>query len=69
MVWGQNALKMPFDDAKVLAAHMTRLLADPGLRAEMSSQARAAFVQRLTARDTIDRYGATLAEVARRRAG
>lgn len=65
LYWGANALPVGFGDAAGLAAHLGRLLADDGMRAEMGRQSRAAFDNHLNYGDMLDRYAAVILSAAR----
>ncbi|QDU20718.1 glycosyltransferase [Urbifossiella limnaea] len=63
--WGANALRFEFGDAAGLAERMREVLANPGLRAKMAAESRAAFDLHLTQNEMLDRYAAVILSAAR----
>ncbi len=63
--WGGNALRFEFGDAAGLADRMREVLANPGLRARMATESRAAFDLHLTQAEMLDRYAAVVLAAAR----
>ena len=56
MVWERNALRFDFSDARRLADHLERLLADDALRARMGAASRAVYECHLTNEEMLERY-------------
>lgn len=63
--WGGNALRFGFGDADELAARMREVLSNPGLRARMAVESRAAFDLHLTQSEMLDRYATVVLSAAR----
>ncbi|HYH68503.1 MAG TPA: glycosyltransferase family 4 protein, partial [Urbifossiella sp.] len=63
--WGGNALCFDFGDAAGLADRMREVLSNPGLRAKMATESRAAFDLHLTQSEMLDRYAAVVLSAAR----
>jgi glycosyltransferase involved in cell wall biosynthesis len=64
--WGGNALRFEFGDAAGLAARVREVLSNPGLRARMAAESRAAFDLHLNCDEMLDRYAAVVLAAARR---
>jgi len=63
--WGGNALRFSFGDAADLADRMREVLSNPGLRAKLAAESRAAFDLHLTQSEMLDRYAAVVLAAAR----
>ena len=56
VVWGRNAFRIDFGDARALAGHLNCLLSDDALRARMGAASRAVYECHLTNTDMLERY-------------
>ena len=56
VVWNHNALRFEMGDARQLADHLQRLLADDQLRQRMAACSRAVYDCHLTCEDMLERY-------------